>query len=70
MIQVRTEAASRGLEQKVFLKILQNSQENTCVRVSFLVTLPSNVTDFTDQTEWEECLQHKTSCVFFKQISR
>ena len=68
MIQVRTEAASRGLEQKVFLKILQNSQENTCV--SFLVTLPSNVTDFTDQTEWEKCLQHKTSCVFFKQISR
>ena len=33
-------AATRGiLEKKTYLKILQNSQENTCSRVSFLVKL-------------------------------
>ena len=32
----RLEAATRGVPQKkVFLEISQNSQENTCVRVSF-----------------------------------
>ena len=35
-----TEAAARGvLCKKVFLEISQNSQENTCVRVSFLIKL-------------------------------
>ena len=35
-----TEAATRGvLEKKVFLEISQNSQENTCARVSFLIKL-------------------------------
>ena len=35
-----TEATTRGvLSKKVFLKISQNSQENTCARVSFLITL-------------------------------
>ena len=35
-----TEAATRGvLWKKVFLKISQNSQENSCVRVSFLIKL-------------------------------
>ena len=34
------EAATGGvLWKKVFLKILQNSQENTCVGVSFLIKL-------------------------------
>ena len=34
------EAATRDvLLKKVFLKFLQNSQENTCVRVSFLIKL-------------------------------
>ena len=33
-----TEAATEGvLWKKMFLKILQNSQENTCARVSFLI---------------------------------
>ena len=33
-----TEAATRGvLSEKVFLKILRNSQENTCARASFLI---------------------------------
>ena len=36
------EAATEGvLWKKVFLKISQNSQENTCARVSFLVKLQS-----------------------------
>ena len=35
-----SEAATGGvLQEKVFLEILQNSQENTCARVSFLITL-------------------------------
>ena len=34
---IMTEAASKGvLLKKLFLKILQNSQLNTCVRVSFI----------------------------------
>ena len=34
------EAATRDvLQEKVFLEISQNSQENTCVRVSFLIKL-------------------------------
>ena len=35
-----TEDVSRRYSvRKVFLKFLQNSQENTCVRVSFLIKL-------------------------------
>ena len=35
-----TEAATRGvLWEKVFLEISQNSQKNTCARVSFLIKL-------------------------------
>ena len=38
-----SEAATGGvLRKKVFLKILQNSQENTCARVSFLIKLQAN----------------------------
>ena len=37
---IKTEAASqRCSAKKVFLEILQNSQENTCARVSFLIKL-------------------------------
>ena len=36
----KTDATTRGvLYKKVFLKILQNSQENTCTRVSFFIKL-------------------------------
>ena len=35
-----TEVTTRGvLSKKVFLKISQNSQENTCARLSFLIKL-------------------------------
>ena len=34
----RTEAVTGGVSiKKVFLKVSQNSQENTCARVSFLI---------------------------------
>ena len=37
------EATTGGvLWKKVFLKNLQNSQENTCVRVSFLIKLQAS----------------------------
>ena len=39
-ISPRTEAVSRKYSvKKVFLKILQNSKENTCIRLSFLIKL-------------------------------
>ena len=38
-----SEAAARGvLCKKVFLEILQNSQESTCARVSFLIKLQAS----------------------------
>ena len=40
---LRPEAATGGvLQEKVFLKILQNSQENTCATVSFLTKLQAS----------------------------
>ena len=40
VVQVITEAvAQRCSVEKVFLEISQNSQENTCARVSFLIKL-------------------------------
>ena len=40
-----TEAATRGvLCEKMFLEISQNSQENTCARVSFLTKLQASGT--------------------------
>ena len=42
-----TEAATGGvLIKKVFLGILQNSQENTCVRVSFLTKFQTEACNF------------------------
>ena len=39
-IFVLIEAATEGvLQEKIFLEISQNSQENTCARVSFLIKL-------------------------------
>ena len=37
IISFTTEAATRGvLQKKLLLKMLQNSQENTCARVNFI----------------------------------
>ena len=40
MSVIKTEAAAGGiLSKKLFLEISQNSQENNCARVSFLIKL-------------------------------
>ena len=36
----------RGSVKKVFLKILQNSQENTCAKVSFLIKMQAQAQVF------------------------
>ena len=42
-IIINTEAATGGvLQEKVFLEISQNSQENTCARASFLQSWHAN----------------------------
>ena len=47
ILVIYSEAATRGvLEKKVFLKISQNSQENTRTRVSFLVKLQASGSQF------------------------
>ena len=38
--------AKRCFEKKVLLKISQNAQENTCVRVSFLANLHASICIF------------------------
>ena len=54
---VATEAvAQRCSVKKVFLEILQNSQENTCARVSFLIKLQA--------TLLKEALAQEFSCEF------
>ena len=56
-----TEAATRGvLFTKVFLEISQNSQENTCVRVSFLIKLQAWACNFIKK----ETLTQVFSCEF------
>ena len=37
-----SEAATKGVLKKVFVEISQNSQENTCVRDSFLIKFIKN----------------------------
>ena len=56
-----SEAATRGvLRKKVFLKISQNSQENTCARISFLVKLQAEPCNFIKK----ETLAKVFSCEF------
>ena len=44
-----TEAVTGGaLKEKVFLAILQNSQKNTCARVSFLIKLQASASQKRD----------------------
>ena len=58
---VYTEAATGSvLWKKVFLKIPQNSQENTCARVSFLIKLQSGGL----QIYQKEILKQVYSCEF------
>ena len=50
------------LIKKVFLIIWENSQEHTCVRVSFLIKLQASACNFIKK----ETLAHVFSCEFFK----
>ena len=50
----------RRSAKKVFLKILQNSEENTCARVSFLIKL---------QVLWPATLNEKRLLYHPKQIA-
>ena len=55
------EAANGGVIcKKVFLEISQNSQENTCSRVSFLIKLQAEACSFIKK----ETLAHLFSCKF------
>ena len=56
------EAVARSYSvKKVFVKILQNSQENTCARVSFLIKLQA-----WGLTESEKgCWHHKSLVIFY-----
>ena len=49
-IQINREAASGGiLQQKVFWEISQNSQKNTCARVSFEIKLQTSACNFIEK---------------------
>ena len=50
------------LLKSVFLEILQNSQENTCARVSFLLKLQASSCNFIKK----EALVQALSCEFCK----
>ena len=57
-----TEATTRGvLKKKIFLKILQNSQVNTCVGISFLIKLKSG-----ELRLWHRCFPVSFLGVCFK----
>ena len=58
---IKTEAVvQRCSVKKVFLKISQNSQENTCARASFLIKLQASVSNFIKK----ETLAQVFSCEF------
>ena len=51
-----SEPATRGvLSKKVFLKISQNSSENTCIRVSVLIKLLVSACNFIKKRFWHRC---------------
>ena len=56
--------AQRRSAKKVFLKILQNSEENTCARASFLIKLQA----LGPATLNEKRLQHSCSLANFSEI--
>ena len=52
----KTEAVVRTWSvKKVFLEISQNSQENTCARVSFLITLQAQSATLLKMRPWRRC---------------
>ena len=60
-IFVLIEAATEGvLQEKIFLEISQNSQENTCARVSFLIKSQGSACNFIKK----EALGQMFSCKY------
>ena len=58
-----TEAVAQSYRvKKVFLEISQNSQENTCPRVSFLISCIPEACNFIKK----DTLAHVSSCEFYK----
>ena len=58
--QILPEAvAQRCSVKKVFLEISRNSQENTCVRVSFSIKLQAEVCNFIKKRLWYRCFPVK-----------
>ena len=54
---LQPEAATRGvLCKKVFLEISQNSQENSCARISFLIKLQAWLATLLKKRLWQRCL--------------
>ena len=51
--------------KKVFLKILQNSQESTCARVTFLIKLQAEACNFIKTETLAKVFSHKF-CKIFK----
>ena len=53
--------------KKMFLEISQNSQENTCARISFLIKLQALTTPFIIEHLWRLLLLfvNLNSCMFF-----
>ena len=62
MIVTIEAVAQRGSIKKVFLEISQNSQENTCYRVSFLIKLYASACNFIKK----ETLAEVFSCSYMK----
>ena len=60
--QVNSEAVAQRCSIKKVLEIVQNSHENTCVRVSFLIKLQGETCNFIKK----ETLEQVFSCEFCK----
>ena len=59
-VHYREAVVQRCSVKKVFLKFLQNSQENTCARICFLLKLQANAWNFIEK----ETLSRVFSCEF------
>ena len=60
--KIQKQSSGGVLQKKVFLEISQNSQENTCARVSFLRKLQTEACNFIKR----ETLAQVFSCEFYK----
>ena len=65
-----SEAATRSvLSKKMFLKISQNSQENTCARVTFLIKLQALLPSYRNQSPVDDYFWFSTNLKVKHQLS-